>query len=54
MTASGRKQTFKVVQIVAAEKSASEWLLYAGDLNRSTQHLHSSTQEGDVENEAAT
>ena len=26
----------------------------AGDLNRSMQHLHSITGEGDVENEAAT
>ncbi len=31
-----------------------EWLLYPGDLNRSMQHLHSGTGEGDVENEAAT
>ena len=28
--------------------------LYACDLNRSMQHLHSSTGEGGVENEAAT
>ena len=28
--------------------------LYPGDLNRSTQHLHSSTGEGDVENETKT
>jgi len=29
-------------------------LLYPCDLNRSMQHLHSSTREGDVENEATT
>ena len=27
---------------------------FGGDLNRSMQHLHSSTGEGDVENEATT
>ncbi len=31
-----------------------EWPLMAGDLNRSMQHLHSITGEGDVENEAKT
>ncbi len=41
------------VQIRAIEKAVVERPVSAGDLNRSMQHLHSSTGEGDVENEAA-
>jgi hypothetical protein len=46
MSALGHKRTFGL--------SVDERQLSGGDLNRSMQHLHSSTREGDVENEATT
>ena len=46
MSALGHKRSFKSLPC--------EWLLAGCDLNRSMQHLHSSTGEGGVENEAKT
>jgi hypothetical protein len=40
--------------VAAAQTISSDRLLSSCGLNRSMQHLHSSTREGDVENEATT
>ncbi len=48
------QETTRLLPVILTMLVKLKWPLSAGDLNRSMQHLHSSTREEDVENEATT